>query len=182
MDLKFPVKRTFIALPLENEAKWQYQLIQENLNSYEKIFRFQNPASPHLTLYFWSELMEIEYDDVIKKVEAIARRSKPFTIEVTSASTNESEGRGLPRVLWMNIKRCDELASIKKQCPWPNTRPFSPHITIARMRNPNDFIAHRKKIMKLVKDISFDIPVDRIRLYAEIDGVKQTPIRDFLLP
>ena len=50
------------------------------------------------------------------------------------------------------------------------------------MRNPNDFIAHRKKIMKLVKDVSFEIPVDRIRLYAEIDGVKQTPIRDFLLP
>ncbi len=161
-------------------AKQQYQLIQDNLKDYEKIFRFQNPVSPHLTLYFWPELMEIEYHDVIKKVEAIASKTKPFEMEVTSASTNENGGRGLPRVLWLNISRSDELASLKKLCPWPNTRPFSPHITIARMKNPNDFIAHRKKIMKLVKDVSFKIPADCIRLYAEIDGVKQTPIQDFV--
>jgi hypothetical protein len=50
------------------------------------------------------------------------------------------------------------------------------------MKNPNAFRVHRKKILKLFKDVSFEIPCDRLRLYAEVEGVKQTPVWDFQFP
>ena len=87
----------------------------------------------------------------------------------------------LDRVLWLTIVRSEELAKLKKLCPWPNIQPFSPHITIARIGKPHDFRIHKKKIMKLLKNVSFDIPVDRIRFFAEIECEKQTPLRDFPL-
>ena len=177
-NLSFPLHRAFLAIPLEGEAKEKYQELQERLQPYEKLFRFQKPESPHLNLYYWLELMEIEYGQVARQVEKIAAALVPFTLTVTGVGTFGSE-RKLERVLFLEVAYSSELASLKKRCPWPNNRPFHPHITLARMRNPNAFRVKRKKIMKLFKDVSFEIPCDRLRLYAEVDGVKQTPLRDF---
>lgn len=122
--------------------------------------------------------MEIEYHQIVRQAEKIAARTKSFVIEVTEAGTFGGKG-GLEHVLFLTIARSDELAILKKLCPWTNPRPFSPHITLARMKNPNAFRVHRKKILKLLKDILFEVPCDRLRLYAEVEGRKQTPVRGF---
>jgi len=187
-NLSFPLQRAFLALPLEGDAKRAFSELQKRLAPYEKLFRFQSPETPHLTLYFWKELMEIEYGDVLKKTEAIAARTTPFTLEVTSAETFDD------RVLTLAIARSQNLSTLKKLCPWPNPchperspkggvegrSMFHPHITLARMRNPNAFRVQKKKIMKLLKNVSFAIPCDRLRLYAEVEGVRQVPIKDFV--
>lgn len=178
----FPLHRVFVALSLEGEARDRFRELQDRLKEYEGIFRFQNPETAHLTLYFWNELMEIEYEDVIRRMEKIAVRTHPFILHVLSAETSIDTKTKLDRVLWLTIDRSEELATLKKLCPWPNIQPFFPHITIVRMRKPHDFRIHKKKIMKIFKDVSFDIPVDRIRLYAEVDSVQQTPIQDFIFP
>ena len=74
----------------------------------------------------------------------------------------------------------DELARLKKRCPWPNVEPFTPHITLARIKHPQKFRVHKKKIMKLLDDVMFEMNVNRLRLYAEIEGVKQTELQDFM--
>lgn len=201
--LSFPLHRAFLALPLEDEAKKHFQELQKRLKDYEDLFRFQNPETTHLSLYFWPTVMEIEYGAIIKRAAWIAARTQPFTLEVTGAGTFEEEK--LPSVLFLTIERSEDLAHMKKLCPWPNVRHaacppklnerrreppraasrgeskhgFHPHITLARMKNPNAFRVHQKKILKLLKDVSFEIPCNRLRLYAEIEGVKQTPIQDF---
>jgi 2'-5' RNA ligase len=180
MSLSFPLHSSFLALPLEGEAKAKFQEVQNRLRSFENLFRFQNPKTPHLNLYFWEELLEIEYGQVVRKAEEIAARTEPFLLMVIGSGTFGEDRGKLPRVLFLSIARSGELARLKKLCPWPNRRPFVPHITLARMRNPNAFRVHRKKIMKLLKNVSFPISCGRLRLYAEVDGVKQTPIQDFV--
>ena len=179
--MSFPLKRAFIALPLEGEAKEKLRELQIRFQAYDDMLRFQNPETAHLTLYFWQELMEIEYEDMVKRVAKIAERTSPFTLKVLAAETSIDPKTKLDRVLWLTIVRSEGLAKLKKLCPWPNIQPFSPHITVARISKPHDFIIHKKKIMKLLKNVSFDIPVDRIRLFAEIECEKQTPLRDFPL-
>lgn len=187
MMLTFPLLRAFIAIPLEGEAREHFKEVQSRLREFEELFRFQDAKTAHLNLYFWPTLMEIEYEQVLKQTEKIAARTQPFTMEVTEAGTFGGDHGGLERVLFLSVARSDELATLKKLCPWPqggplwgpNTRPFVPHITLARMRNPNAFRVHRKKVMKPLKDVSFSIPCDRLQLYGEVDGVKQTPVRDF---
>lgn len=73
----------------------------------------------------------------------------------------------------------EDLAKLKKRCPWPSERPFSPHVTIARIAHPQGFAIAKKKIMKQLQDLQITMPVRLLRLSAEIDGRKQTPLRDF---
>jgi len=176
-DLKFPLRATFLALPLEQNAKWQFQALQEELKPFESVLRFQNPQSPHITLQYWQEVMEIEYNQIMTQVQKIAEGAQPFTIHVEEAETFGS--REEDRVLFLKVGFSEELARLKKSCPWLSDKPFRPHITLARISHPQKFAVKKKEIMKKLKDCSFDIPVDRLRLYAEVDGRKQTPLHDF---
>jgi len=177
-DLAFPLRSAFIALPLEGPAKWQFQAVQEALKPFKEFLRFQQPNTPHLTLQFWPELMEIEYAGMRKQAEKVARSTAPFTLRVTEVGTFGD--RGDVRVLFLSVAFSEELARLKKSCPWVSGRKFEPHITLARVDHPQRFSVHSKRIMKAVADTSFDIPVDRLRFYAEVNGCKQTPIQDFV--
>lgn len=167
-----------------------FQETQKRLKEYESIFRFQNPDSPHLTLQFWKEIMEIEYYQIIPQSKKIADASELFTLKVQGISTFGSAtwahssapvrgSRGEDRVLYLDVPFSDELARLKKRCPWPNIEPFSPHITLAWIKHPQRFRVHKKKIMKLLDGVECEMPVDRLRLYAEVNGVKQTALQDF---
>lgn len=177
-NLHFPLHSAFLAVPLEREAKKAFQELQARLREFDDILRYQSPQLPHLTLQFWKELMEIEYYQVIPQAKKIADSSSPFTLKIQGISTFGS--RGEDRVLLLAIPFSDELARLKKRCPWPSEEAFSPHITLARIKHPQKFAVHKKKIMKLIQNVAFEISVDRLRLYAEVEGVKQTPLQDFI--
>ncbi len=168
-----------MAIALENEAKERWRNLQVLLEDFADILRFQNPESPHLTLQFWPQVMEIEYDQIIKKVEKIAAQSHPFDLKIQGISTFGAHGED--KVIFLDVPFSEELARLKKRCPWPNPpgKPFNPHITLARIRHPQKFAVRKKKILKILGVPEFKMRVERLRLYAEIDGKKQTPIRDF---
>lgn len=175
----FPLKSFFLALPLENEAKWQFQALQEELKGFSDVLRFQNPQTPHLTLMYWPEVLQLEYEGICKQTEKLAGSHRPFTVTVTKAETFGS--RGEDRVLYLDISFSDELARVKKDCPWSEGRPFTPHITLARISHPQKFTVHKKKIMKLLADCQFSITFNRLQLYAEINHQKQTPLTSYPL-
>ena len=176
--LTFPLPSTFLALPLEGQSKWQFQALVEELKPYEDSLRFQNPHSPHLTLYFWKETLELEFQGIVKQAEKIAAATKQFSMKVTGADTFGSHGED--HVLFLTIAFSEELARLKKSCPWPEGRPFAPHITLARVGHPQRFNVIKKKVMKMFENLTFEVPVDRLRLYAEVNGMKQTVIQDFV--
>jgi 2'-5' RNA ligase len=179
MSVQAPLHSAFIALPLEAGAKRRFHDLLEAFWPWEEILRFQNPRTPHLTLYFWRELMQIEYDQVLRVAGTIAKRTAPFTLETTGVGTlGTKEG---DRVLVLTLQFSPELAAVKKLCPWPNPpeKPFHPHVTIARISHPQRFIVVKKKVLRALGEAVFPIPFDRLRLFAEIEGRKQTPLEDF---
>ncbi|MDD4287337.1 MAG: 2'-5' RNA ligase family protein [Candidatus Peribacteraceae bacterium] len=191
-NLTFPLRSVFLALPLEGQPKWQFQAFVEELKPYADIVRFQNPQSPHLTLMFWPSVGQLEYQGIVQQAQKIASLHAPFTMKVTGADTFGN--RGEDHVLLLSIGFSEELARVKKTCPWSDGRPFAPHITLARIAHPQDvkspvgdhvpftgrFTIVKKKVMKTLEGIAFDIPVDRLRLYAEVNGAKQTKLEDFV--
>lgn len=176
MGLQFPLRSVFVAIPLEGQSKWQFQAYQEALRPYEDILSFQNPASPHLTLQFWPSVMEIEYPLIVEQSRSVAESHSLFDLLVQGAGTFGS--RGEDRILFFTVPFSEPLARLRKSCPWPSDKPFSPHITIARIRHPQRFNVVKKKVMKEVSDASFTMPVTLLRLYAEIYSKKQTPLLD----
>lgn len=173
----FPLRSAFIAIPLKGDSRKQFQALQENFLEQEGILHFQNPESPHLTLQFWPKLMEIEYHQVLAQALAIAEKSDPFTLKIEGADTFGE--RGNDRVLFLNVPFSEPLARLKKLCPWASEKPFHPHITLARISHPQRFVRIKKDVMKVLEGASFEMDVTMLRLYAEIDGQKQTPLQDF---
>lgn len=178
VELSFPLRSAFLALPLVGEGKERFAGLQSMLEPWREFLSLQNPETPHITLYFWKSLMEIEYKPVHEKARWIAARHRSFSLTLTGVETFGDHGR--ERVLFLKPAFSPELASIKKDCPWPNLQEFQPHVTLARIRHPERFSIHKKSIMKVL-DGGFDVVFDRVGLYAEIDGRKQTLIEDFPL-
>ncbi|MBI1812848.1 2'-5' RNA ligase family protein [Candidatus Peregrinibacteria bacterium] len=168
-----------MALPLGGIAKEEFRRLQEELKPWESFLRFQNPQSPHLTLQYWPEVMEIEYHQIVDQANKIAEKSEQFTLKILGASAFGN--RGDDRVLFLDVPFSEPLARLKKRCPWPSAEPFSPHITLARIRHSQRFAVEKKKIMKVLKGAEFTMFVDRLRFYAEIDGKKQTVLEEFVL-
>ena len=179
--LDFPLRAAFLALPLADDAKSAFRKIHDQLQPFADCLNFQNPESPHLTLYFWKELMEIEYNQVMQQAPIIASKTSSFELTINGADTFGRTGD--ERVLFLTVSFSPELATIKKLCPWPNPpdQPFTPHVTMARISHPGRFTIQRKKIMKVLSDINIPTHVDRMRLYAEVEGEKQTALQDFCL-
>ena len=175
----FPMRSVFLALPLENAPKWQFQALQEELRPWEEILNFQNPQSPHLTLMFWPEVGELEFQGIVEQAGTIASRHAQFSVTANGIDTFGS--RGEDKVLFLTVSFSDELARIKKACPWSDGKPFAPHITIARIRHAQRFVVAKKKVTKALGTPDFPISFDRLRLYGEVDGRKQTALMDFVL-
>jgi len=176
--IMFPLHSVFLALPLEGEAKCKFRALQEEIREWEEILSFQNPQSPHMTLMFWPEIGELEFQGIVEQSGKIAARHPPFSVNATGIDTFGS--RGEDKVLFLTVAFSDELARIKKACPWSDGKPFAPHITVARIRHAQRFNVEKKKILKTLESPSFPIPFDRLRLYGEVDGRKQAPLLDFI--
>lgn len=179
VSLAFPLRRAFVALPLMGEAQEHFRALQECLAPYASFLRFQKPEQPHLTLVFWETLLEIEYAQVMRVLPKIAARMHPFTLSLGGVTTLGEKGG--ESVLFLTPAFSPELAVLKKLCPWPNEHPFLPHVTLARITHPERFVRAKKRIFKLLSDVPFPWTVDRLRFYAEISEVRQTPIEDFAL-
>ncbi len=177
-NLAFPLRSAFIAIPLEGDSKHAFQAALEVLRPHEEILSLQSGQTPHLTLQFWPSLMEIEYGQVLGQAAKIAAKAHPFSCKAESVDTFGTRGRD--HVLFIHVPFSDALARLRKLCPWPSEKPFHPHITLAHIRHPERFHRVKKRVMKDLADVSFELPVSGVRLYAEIDGHKQMPLQDFV--
>lgn len=176
MEAAFPLRSAFIAIPLEGEAKMRFAELRDSLAPFCDCLSLQSADTPHLTLRFWRELMQIEYEPILVHMKNIAAEAEAFDLRIVGADTFGD--RMGAKVLFLVPEFSDPLSRLSKRCPWPQDRPFTPHVTLARVRHPQSFAVWKKGIMKIVSDADFSIKVDRIRLYAEVAGKKQTPLHE----
>lgn len=101
--------------------------------------RWVRPEGLHLTLRFLGRTPVAVLPAVSEVVRSVARRSRPFEVEVGGAGAFPSLRR--PRVLWLAVRRgADRLADIAADLDrgveplgWsPEGRPYAAHLTVAR--------------------------------------------------
>ena len=137
--------RTFIAVELPNVARAALQAHITRLSRALPRVRFQPPDSLHLTLAFLGELDDEQVDAATQATIAAAPTVPPFTLTV--AGLGVFGPPSAPRVLWCGVggdvptllRLQAALARRLEATGFPREeRPFAPHLTLARLKQPPD--------------------------------------------
>ncbi|GCE13211.1 RNA 2',3'-cyclic phosphodiesterase [Tengunoibacter tsumagoiensis] len=135
--------RTFIALEMNKEVqRYLTEVIRQVARSFPAI-RWVDPATIHLTLAFLGELDDEQVAHAIQISEQVAQQSTAFSYRLSRLSSFGASHQ--PRVLWMGIEEPSRnlhrlhqaLNQELEKCGFAlDTRPFSPHLTLARLKAP----------------------------------------------
>jgi 2'-5' RNA ligase len=128
--------RLFIAIDLPDDHKSRIGSICYGLPG----TRWMPEEQIHLTLRFIGEVDGASYGrvaDILGEIE-----SEPFELKVRGIG--HFPPRRTPRVLWLGLDKSEPLLRLRNRIEMklqqtglaPEGRKFSPHITIARFRNP----------------------------------------------
>lgn len=139
--------RTFIALELDEALQRFLSEIISQISQTLPAFRWVDPQGIHLTLAFLGELSDEQVGEAIHAAEEAAQKATPFAYHLKGLGIFGSSQQ--PRVIWMGV---EALPSGKVQgSPLQQVhrllskelelrgfevekRPFSPHLTLARIK------------------------------------------------
>ncbi|MBA3631265.1 MAG: RNA 2',3'-cyclic phosphodiesterase [Acidobacteria bacterium] len=140
------MKRIFTAIDISVEAKRKVSSYIETLRREFPKLRvgWAKTEKLHLTLKFLGDTEESKTAELSQAIEKIARENPSFKLRILETGIFPSMSK--PRILWLALK--DErgsLAKINEQLESaceklgfaPEKRNFKPHLTIARLREPN---------------------------------------------
>ncbi|MBV9691098.1 MAG: RNA 2',3'-cyclic phosphodiesterase [Ktedonobacteraceae bacterium] len=135
--------RTFIALEMNEDLQQHLAaIIQHMAHSFPSV-RWVDPRGIHLTLSFLGELTDEQLAQAIQAAEGAARQVKPFTYWLARLGVFGSPLQ--PRVIWLGIEEPSGVllhlhhllnTALKQYGFAIGTRPFSPHLTLARVKAP----------------------------------------------
>jgi 2'-5' RNA ligase len=134
--------RAFIAIELPQDIKEHLGRIQTKLKTAQADVKWTSPSNIHLTLKFLGEIDERQKDAALRAMRTIAALNKPFTIALGLAGG--FPGINSPRVIWIGLELGDQRVKaladgLEKELTAsgfpPETRKFSPHITLGRTRS-----------------------------------------------
>ncbi len=135
--------RCFIAIELPAELKAELTRLQNKLRSATgKCARWVEPSGIHLTLKFLGNIEKSKVNGISRAMEEAADETPELTFEVTECGCFPNAHR--PQVVWVGLtgdtKTLGELVkrledALTKLGFKPEGRPFTPHLTLARVRD-----------------------------------------------
>jgi 2'-5' RNA ligase len=132
--------RTFICLELPEKILVQAEALQRTLAGLGDKIRWVNPRNLHLTLRFLGEISRSQVETVCLAVRCAAARVEAFPVHLSGTGCFPSPRR--PRAFWIGVAQASDLVRLFEaveqellSAGFPReTRPFSPHLTMGRVR------------------------------------------------
>ncbi len=135
--------RTFIAVELDEDVRAYLEHELRRLRALLPQVRWVDPATLHLTLAFLGELDNQRLALAAEAALETARQGQPFTLRLSSLGIFGP--RYQPRVVWAGIAgnlprllglQAALVASLTNRAFPPEERAYSPHLTLARLKDP----------------------------------------------
>jgi 2'-5' RNA ligase len=150
--------RLFVAIDISAEVRSQIEELLANLRRLPAPVRWSRPEGMHITLKFVGEAPSNKVEEIAQQLGSVPAASA-LTIHVRGAGFFPSERA--PRVIWLGIRAGDELAELAGNIDATlvslgvpkETRAFSPHLTLGRVRAPDSLIAVRELLRKVEPDM-----------------------------
>ena len=166
--------RSFIAIELPNRLRLELGQLEAQLKSSKQPWvKWVNPDSIHLTLKFLGNIASDRTGEITRAMEEAAQGIPPFHLEVKDLGVFPNLKR--VQVAWVGISgEVDKLGEFQQRLESnlaclgfaPESRPFTPHLTLARLRNQAS-LDERQRFGQLIAGSRFEagaIEVDAINL------------------
>jgi len=167
--------RSFVAIELPEELKAGLTQLQAQLKSGEQPWvKWVDPYSIHLTLKFLGNITVDRIGEITRAMEAAAQGIPPFHLMVKGLGVFPNLRR--VQVAWVGLNgELDKLSQLQQRIESnlarlgfaPESRPFTPHLTLARLRNQAS-LDERQRFGQLIADTRFEaaytIEVDTVSL------------------
>jgi RNA 2',3'-cyclic 3'-phosphodiesterase len=167
-----PKVRLFAGIELAAAARTAIEVATASLRTQVPGFRWVPAQNLHLTLVFlgWVEAHDVE--PIRGALEAALRPAAPFTARLGGAG--RFPDRGKARILWVGFElgaeALSDLADRAREGVADritDTRPFRPHITVARAKQPVRVAA---SALAAVPSLDRDVGVDAMTLFRSYLG------------
>ncbi|HIJ06808.1 RNA 2',3'-cyclic phosphodiesterase [Methanocalculus sp.] len=154
-----------MAIDLLPSLREAFSIVQEPLRQCSGRLSIVDPELLHITLKFLGELPAEQVVRVSGELKTL--KFPPFSVSITGISANNPKD---PRVIWAVVEDGGKTAALAEAvgsviAPLgfsPETRPFRPHITIARVKEYHPDIP--RAIAPFYSWNGGGMPVDRILL------------------
>jgi len=166
--------RSFIAIELPEAVKLNLSQLEARLKSGRPTsVRWVAPESIHLTLKFLGNIVVESARDITQAMAEAAQGIPPFRLEVKDLGVFPNLKR--VQVAWVGVHgEIDKLSQFQQRLDSnlsrlgfaPERRPFTPHLTIARVRDTSS-LTERQAIGQLIASTHFEageFTVDAISL------------------
>ena len=139
--------RCFIAVPLEQELKEGIAASVTDLRKSDADVKWVRAENLHITLRFLGETEEGFLPVLQEGFSTVASRHGSLMVGLQGMGLFPK--KGAPRVVWIDISNYRELAGLHEDIEGvlftmgvkKEDRPFSPHLTIGRVRSPKNATA-----------------------------------------
>ncbi|PCJ59031.1 MAG: RNA 2',3'-cyclic phosphodiesterase [Planctomycetota bacterium] len=127
--------RLFLGIPIPEELRIKITRLSSGIPG----AKWVDKENYHLTLRFFGNVNEIEYDDIADVIEKT--HHKKFNVSLTGLDVFPN--RGKPKTLWLKVDQCGPVISLKRKIDLllreelkmkEEDEKFIPHITIARFK------------------------------------------------
>jgi len=167
--------RSFIAIELPEEVKTGLHRLQAELKLPQHNFvKWVAPQSIHITLKFLGNISPQKVAEVTRVMEQASHGVSPFQVDISEVGAFPNLRQ--PRVLWLGIRgEIDKLAAWQKRIDdglaplgfTKEARPFTPHLTLARLRegvSSGDRRDFGELVMKTPVEANYKVNVNSLSL------------------
>jgi len=136
--------RSFIAIQLTDDARGALAQLQGELKNIlpPNTVRWTAPKNIHLTLHFLGDIETNQLEPISRTVQEVSLNHTPLSLDLANLGCFPNTRR--PRVVWVGLSgEIDALAYIQQQLGkalkasigfQPESRKYSPHLTIGRVK------------------------------------------------
>lgn len=165
------VWRTFIAIDVPAELHPLIARLQEKLRRTGVRVSCPKPEHSHVTMVFLGDTFVARIPEIVRVIEAAAEGVRPFPCRLAGVGTFGPPRA--PRVVWLGVEPSEPLASLREEIAkgvaslgFPlESRPFHPHVTLARIRSTQNAAALTSWVGSVVYDSPGEFMVERVCFY-----------------
>jgi 2'-5' RNA ligase len=163
--------RAFIAIDLPPAIKDKLTPIQDQVKVSDPLAKWVAPKNIHITLKFLGEIAPEKIEPIAQAMQAVVAWLKVFPLNLKGFGFFPNEPRA--RVVFVNIADDEKLLSLAhiletklETLGFERSDQFKSHVTLARLKNPDNVKFIKRTMDTLSVDESFD--VEKITLFKSM--------------